>query len=101
MILKVLLATTFAVGLAVAPAAQAQQSITPGMQGQGSAKTGVKTKAPGAAIQGESATQGTVGASPGSAPGRVEGGAESGTSVKGGGAAVGGGIKANGNLNTR
>src|SRR5262245_48298659 len=104
MMLKVLLATTFAIGLAVAPAAHAQQSIvpSPSVQGQGTVKGsgGATVTAPGTRVQGESSTSGTVGAS-GSAPNHLGGGAESGTSVRGGGAAVGGGVKANGNLNTR
>jgi hypothetical protein len=100
MMMKLLVATTFAIGLTVAPAAQAQQSITPGLQGQGSTKSsgGGAVTAPGTRIQGEGATSGTVGASGSS--GQVGGGAESGASIRGGGA-VGGGVKANGNLNTR
>lgn len=102
--MKLILATAFAAGLAVAPAAHAQQSIvpSPSVQGQGSVKGsgGAAVKAPGTRVQGEGSTSGTVGAS-GSTPSHLGGGTESGAGVKGGGAAVGGGVKTNGNLNTR
>jgi hypothetical protein len=97
--MKLLLTTAaVAIGLAVAPAAYAQQPTAPGqlLQGQGSVKGsgGAATTAPGR-VQGDSSTQGTVGAS-GSAPGRVGAGvdAATGANVKAGGAKATGGAKA-------
>lgn len=104
--MKLLLATTAAIGLAVAPAAYAQQPTvpSPAVQGQGSVKGsgGAATGAPGGLIQGQGSTQGTVGAS-GSAPGRVGAGVDAGTgaNVKAGGAKATGGVKAKGGATVR